>query len=212
MPRLLGRPAVKGTITLILAIVAFMLWFAIGLPRVIGFDAALADSGATEVVVGADGTVREYGYGLIRFNGHGPEWHRWQRIRETKKLEAELAGVRAENRRLRASLRRRWEPEALSMAKVACAAYEHHGGCDPKLIYRQIDCETGGTFDPAAKNPRSTASGWGQWLDFVWAGTPYAAFSRFDPMASVLAIAKAHADGNGESIRGPWAESAGCWG
>lgn len=43
-------------------------------------------------------------------------------------------------------------------------------------------------WDPNAVNPRSGASGLGQFLASTWASTPYAARSRFDPWANHAAV------------------------
>lgn len=67
----------------------------------------------TAAVYGPDGLTREYGDGLIRVNGHGPEWHRWEKVkglrRETR-LERENARLLRSNARLRRTVGRSFIP------------------------------------------------------------------------------------------------------
>jgi soluble lytic murein transglycosylase-like protein len=51
-------------------------------------------------------------------------------------------------------------------------------------------CETGGTFNPFAKNRSSSASGMMQFLDSTWANQGLPRFSVFDPIANILAAAR----------------------
>ena len=48
-------------------------------------------------------------------------------------------------------------------------------------------CES--SYNPNAVNPASAASGLFQFLPSTWAGTPYAAYSPFDPVANAQAAA-----------------------
>lgn len=56
----------------------------------------------------------------------------------------------------------------------------------PDPLDRRVDCviwhESRG--NPRAVNPRSGASGLGQFLPSTWRTTPYAAYSIFDPVAN----------------------------
>ena len=66
-------------------------------------------------------------------------------------------------------------------------------------------------MDPLADNPASTAGGAMQYLSSTWAATTFAkvGFSRFDPVAAILAAARHFASGGSTS---PWYASRGCWG
>ena len=61
---------------------------------------------------------------------------------------------------------------------------------------------------PTAKNPTSTASGLGQFIDSTWASTPFARFSVFSTYANAMAIAWEVARG-GSYVH--WQASSSCW-
>lgn len=62
-----------------------------------------------------------------------------------------------------------------------------------RVSYREMvnvaRCETGGTFDPHAYNPRSGASGIFQFLPGTFRRTPYRMFNIFDAHANAMAAA-----------------------
>jgi hypothetical protein len=134
---------------------------------------ALAAGAAWWPSLGVAEPVREHGTGVVRINGFGAEhWH-W----EYRKAERRLAALE------RRQARRARPAYALSLAAAAFG-----------VPYRQLlavaQCETGGTMSPTVRNPTSGASGLFQFLGSTWARTPFAKFSRFDPVASSLAAAK----------------------
>lgn len=100
-------------------------------------------------------------------------------------------------RHLQSALTVRPRDHSLRAIAFASTAY----GVSYSTLRRKAYCETGGTFDPYAKNPRSTASGLFQFLTSTWASTPYAGFSIWDPYANALAAGWMHAHGRG----GEWA-------
>ena len=118
---------------------------------------------------------RNVGIGVVRVNGYGAEhWH-WEyrkALRRTAALERRLA--------------KRERAEAGYALRLAAAAYD--------VPYRELRevarCETGGTFAPDAYNGSSGAAGLLQFLLSTWDRTPFAAFSRFDPVANALAGAR----------------------
>ena len=126
------------------------------------------------VPAAADVTLR-FGSGVVRINGHGAEhWH-WEyrkALRRNAALERRLA--------------KRERVEAGYALRLAAAAYD--------VPYRELwevaRCETGGTFAPDAYNGSSGAAGLLQFLASTWDRTPFAAFSRFDPVANALAGAR----------------------
>lgn len=96
-------------------------------------------------------------------------------------------------RRLQAALTVRPRDHSLRAIAFAATAY----GVSYSTLRRKAYCETGGTFDPYAKNRHSTASGLFQFLTSTWASTPYASYSIFDPYANALAAGWMHAHGRG---------------
>jgi hypothetical protein len=117
---------------------------------------------------------RELGTGVVRVNGHGAEhWH-WEYQKAMKRL-------RAVEQRLSGVPRR----EVAYALRVASAAY----GVPYRELRAVAACETGGTFSPLAYNASSGAAGLLQFLASTWERTPFARFSRFDPVANALAAA-----------------------
>jgi hypothetical protein len=118
---------------------------------------------------------REVGTGVIRVNGHGAEhWH-WEyrkAVRRVAALERRIAKAPRSG--------------ATYALRLAAAAY--------RVPYRELRavarCETGGTFSADAYNSSSGAAGLLQFLASTWNRTPFAAFSRFDPVANSLAAAR----------------------
>lgn len=174
---------------LIVVLALTVFWLAIGMPALFGYDKAIAEAAGTNVVVDENGNVREYGYGLIRFNGKGPERWRWS-ARGHYAARKELERV---NGQLRRQVRARHQPSSLNAIALASTAYE----VSYATLKRKARCETGGTFSPYAKNPHSTASGLFQFLTSTWATTPYARFSIWDPYANALAAGWMHRNGRG---------------
>jgi hypothetical protein len=118
---------------------------------------------------------REFGTGVIRFNGHGPEhWHwEYRKAQERiRKLERRLSG----------------RPRSGSIYALRLAAVAF--GVPFRELRSVAYCETGGTFSARAYNPSSGAGGLLQFLPSTWARTPFASFSRFDPVANALAAAR----------------------
>jgi Transglycosylase-like domain len=130
--------------------------------------------------------TRVVGHGQIKYNGAGPE--RWaQRWRREHRL---LLAVRAELRRQRRVLLSR--PHVVEAVNLSCAVY---GSCP--TLWRKARCETGGTFDPGARNPGSGAAGLFQFLPSTWRSTPFGVFSVWSPYANALAAGWMHAHGRG---------------
>lgn len=186
----------------LLAVVLFVvvLWLlAIGIPNSLGADPFL--TGHTATVVNARGEVREYGFGLIRFNGHGPEWHRWQRIVDTRELERKLAASQAENRRLRRELRRKYGPSFEEYFTVAARAY----GVDRATLERKGRCESRGFTDFYNETPIHNgehAQGVMGFIPSTFRSTPFAGLDvRTNHLANIMAGAWMHARGRG----GEWA-------
>lgn len=102
-------------------------------------------------------------------------------------------------RHLQSALTVRPRDHALRAIAFASTAY----GVSYSTLRRKAYCETGGTFDPYAKNPRSTASGLFQFLTGTWSSTPYARYSIWDPYANALAAAWMHSKAVGRG--GEWA-------
>jgi hypothetical protein len=128
---------------------------------------------------------RTVAYGVIRFNGVGPE--RWaQRWRQEHRHVIEL------ERRLRAQRRLMLaRPHVVEAINLSCVAY---GFCS--TLWRKAKCETGGTFDAGAYNP-SGAAGLFQFLPSTWRSTPYGVFSVWSPYANALAAGWMHLNGRG---------------
>lgn len=181
---------------IIVAVALTIFWLAIGMPALVGADGAIAEAAGTRVVVGADGNVREYGYGLIRFNGKGPERWRYSAVihyEERRQAETAVGKTKRSLASAQRQLRARHEPSSRSAIALAATAY----GVSYSMLYRKAGCETGGTFSPYAKNPSSTASGLFQFLTSTWATTPYARFSIWDRYANALAAGWMHANNRG---------------
>jgi hypothetical protein len=135
------------------------------------------------------GPTKTFGHGLIRINGHGVEWYRWELIKATRRLNWHANQLRQARR----ELRERHQPSSLTAIALASVAY----GVDHQTLVRKARCETGGTFSPYAKNPNSTASGLFQFLTSTWASTPYGHLSIWDPYANALAAGWMHRVGRG---------------
>jgi SLT domain-containing protein len=98
-----------------------------------------------------------------------------------------VASVNAAGRRQQVS------SQVVAAINLACATYGH---CAE--LWRKARCETGGTFDPAARNPTSGAEGLFQFLPSTWQTTPYRMFNVLSPYASALAAGWMHANGRGD--------------
>lgn len=183
----------------ILALLAGACWL-IGYwaPATIGVDRALAEAAGGRTLVDTDGNRREYGYGLIRFNGYGPEWHRWQRIVDKRELETKLDTAQAENRRLRRELRRKYEPSFEEYFDVAAAAY----GVDRAMLERKGRCESRGFTDFYNETPiynGEHAQGVMGFIPSTFRSTPFAEFDvRNDHLANIMAGAWMHNVGRGD--------------
>jgi soluble lytic murein transglycosylase-like protein len=118
---------------------------------------------------------REHGTGVIRVHGHGAEYWHWELVKASRRiaaLERRLAGRPG---------------EAVGYAiRIAGSAY----GVPTRELRAVAHCETGGTMSAHAYNGSSGAAGVMQFLASTWRGTPFASFSRFDPVANVLAAAQ----------------------
>lgn len=64
-------------------------------------------------------------------------------------------------------------------------------------LWSKARCETGGTFDPHARNLSSGASGLLQFLPSTWRSTPFGRFSVWSPYANALAAGWMHRAGRG---------------
>lgn len=123
-----------------------------------------------------------------RVQGKTAAWWSRRAVQARKDANARGRTIRVQ----RADLRRHWQPTAEHVIALAAIAYRQSSA----TLYRKASCETGRTFNPFALNP-SGAGGWFQFLPSTWAGTPYAAFSRFDPLAASLAASWMHDQGRG---------------
>lgn len=139
----------------------------------------------------ADQLAKEYGEGLIRVNGHGAEWHRWQRVkaeRRADELQRRLTARVLQVRSLRRTLAH--DPNVIEALNLAAAVYGHGS-----TLWRKAQCES--HLNPNAKNRSSSAAGLLQFLDSTWASTPFAAFSVYSPYANALAGGWMHDVGRG---------------
>lgn len=129
-----------------------------------------------------------------KIEGKPIAWWRARAVRNRKTI----------NRLKRVLLHRPSSVEALRLAAVTY-------GVPYRTLYWKASCEsTGGDgLYAKAKNPTSTASGLGQFLDSTWESTPYAGFSPFSPYANALAMGWMHSPDVGRG--GEWAASAHCW-
>ncbi len=98
----------------------------------------------------------------------------------------------------------------LDEARAKTAEYAAMYGVDPVLMTKIIACESG--YNQFAKNSRSTASGYGQFLASTWRSTANAlgfdeSVSPFDGEKNLQAVAYLM------SVRGtsPWNSSRSCW-
>jgi hypothetical protein len=96
-----------------------------------------------------------------------------------------------EVRRLRKLASRRVAPSYLQLIRVASVVYR----VDRATLERKARCESVNFTD--FYNEGSRASGVFQFLPSTWAGTPFAGFSIFSPVANVFAGAWMHAHGRG---------------
>jgi hypothetical protein len=133
---------------------------------------------------------REVGYGLVRFDGAGPE--RWAaRYRHARRELVELRRRLRRERRVLLS-----DPHVVEAINLAAATYGFGA-----TLWRKAACETGGTYNPHAYNSSSGAAGLFQFLGSTWRSTPYGRFDVDSPYANALAAGWMHAHGRG----GEWA-------
>jgi hypothetical protein len=97
-----------------------------------------------------------------------------------------IAWQRHARRSLARHLRAVHRPIVVEAAELAARAF----GIDAGAMIRVASCETGGTFDPYARNPSSGALGPWQFLPSTWRSTPFARWSPTNPFASALAAAQ----------------------
>jgi Transglycosylase-like domain len=158
-----SRPAAVGAMLMLLALVAVC--------------AALASSTPTR---------RQLGYGLVKFNGAGPE--RW--ALRFRREHLRVLALRAQVRRLRrVVLNDAHVVEAINLAGATFG--------NSQVLWRKARCETGGTFDPRSRNRGSGAAGLFQFIPSTWSTTPYAVFSPWSPYANALAAGWMHSVGRG---------------
>lgn len=96
-------------VLILIALALTIFWLAVGMPALFGYEQALANATSTRTIVDADGNVREYGWGLIRFNGRGPERWRYSAVihyEERRQAETEEGRVKRELAEARLELRR----------------------------------------------------------------------------------------------------------
>lgn len=108
-----------------------------------------------------------------------------RRVLEARSLKRQLAHAR------HATTHR---PDSLEAIRLAAIAY----GVSYGLLERRARCETGGDFNPYAKNRTSSASGLFQFLyPSTWRSTPYGSESVWSPYANALAAAWMERAGRG---------------
>lgn len=160
-------------------LIAALVFLAFGLPRIAGAE--------PKMLTVAHETVE----------GKGIHWWHRRTVQARKDANARALTIR----RLRSSLRRRWHDTSTEAIAYASTAY----GVSYSTLYRKASCETGGTFDPYARNRTAIgpehASGLFQFLPSTFRSTPYARYSIWDPYANALAAGWMHAHGRG----GEWA-------
>lgn len=115
---------------------------------------------------------------MHRFKGHGAEYWHWQyRVEKHQHMKVKRHLARVGKGFKRDSF------YAISLASRVFGV--------PYWELRAVaSCETGGTFDPYARNSSSSASGLFQFLDSTWASQGIPGFSVFDPVANALATAR----------------------
>lgn len=189
-------------------VVAMLLWIAASVVQLGGRDGAAA-AGVSSAARTTDtgGAVREYGYGLIRFNGRGPE--RWRAIavskhRQIRKLESRLGQVTRELQRARRELRRRYEPSFEHYFTIAARTYadglRRHGYTRADLE-RRGRCESLHFTDFYNETPiynGEHAQGVMGFIPSTFATTPFAGLDvRNDHLANIMAGAWMHSVGRG---------------
>jgi hypothetical protein len=134
----------------------------------------------------SDGHHRTIGFGQTAFDFAGPE--KWAaRYRAERRKVAVLKRELREQRRLLIA-----KPNVGEAINLAAMVYGNQ-----TTLWRKARCETGGTFDPGARNRSSNASGLFQFLPSTWRSTPYAPFSVWSPYANALAAGWMHKVGRG---------------
>lgn len=126
-------------------------------------------------------------YVELLHQGRGVHW--WARRAVQARKDANARGRTI--RRLRRTLRQRWEPRYEHLIALAAAAY----GVDRATLERKARCESVNFTD--FYNESSGASNVFQFLPSTWRTTPFARFSIFDPVAAALAGAWMHDVGRG---------------
>jgi hypothetical protein len=126
-------------------------------------DAGLISGG--RIVVGGSGSVT-----VGTYRHHSAAYWNW-RYRTMR----HLAYLR--HKRIRQLKRTLMSSPSVSEAiNLAGATYGNIG-----LLWSLARCETGGTFNPGAKNPTSDASGLMEFLPSTFASTPYRGLSLWSP-------------------------------
>jgi hypothetical protein len=137
-------------------------------------------------------------FGVIKINGKGVEWWRWQAMKAQDKVRHLNELHRKEHAALR-NLHKHFysQPGVVDALKLAAIAYS--------VSYDQLECRVmhESRFVATAKNPDSTASGLGQFLDTTWDSTPFAEWSPFNFFANALAMAWMQEAGRGREWAHP---------
>jgi len=146
---------------------------------------AIAAAQPDGTTLGDDGHHRTIGFGQTAFDFAGPEKWAARYRAERRKVVSLRRDLRSQRRLLLA------RPDVGEAINLAALVYGFQ-----TTLWRKARCETGGTFDPGARNA-SGASGLFQFLPSTWRSTPYAPFSVWSPYANALAAGWMHRVGRG---------------
>lgn len=116
------------------------------------------------------------------FKGHGAEYWHWQYKVEKKQKNAALMMLHSLFQQQKVKFKR----DVSYAISLASSTF----GVPASEMWAVARCETGGTFNPYAKNSSSSASGLFQFLTSTWASQGIRGHSVWDPVANALGAAR----------------------
>lgn len=137
---------------------------------------ALAKEGSQQKPVSGKALLAQY-HKIVKnhYKGHGAEYWHWQYKLEKK-----------DHARTTKLLRKKTYRDVAYAISLASSTF----GVPTSELWAVARCETGGTFNPYARNSSSSASGLFQFLDSTWANQGISGFSVYDPVANALGAAR----------------------